>query len=74
VDQGYTGDDAAAQAQDQGIRLEAVKHSDAKKGFVLLPRRWVVERTFGWQAVSGAWPAITNGSKKRSPVGIGSPS
>ena len=25
-----------------------VKHSEAKRGFVLLPRRWVVERTFGW--------------------------
>lgn len=29
-------------------RLEIIKRSDIKKGFVLLPRRWVVERTFGW--------------------------
>jgi transposase len=28
--------------------LEVVKHPEAKKGFVLLPRRWVVERSFGW--------------------------
>jgi transposase len=48
VDQGYTGDDAATQAQGHGIRLEVVKHTEAKKGFVLLPRRWVVERSFGW--------------------------
>ena len=48
VDQGYTGDDAAAQAKAQGIRLEVVKHTEPKKGFVLLPRRWVVERSFGW--------------------------
>jgi transposase len=48
VDQGYTGDDAAKQGADHGIRLEVVKHTEAKKGFVLLPRRWVVERTFGW--------------------------
>jgi transposase len=48
VDQGYTGDNAAEQASDHGIRLEVVKHTEAKKGFVLLPRRWVVERTFGW--------------------------
>jgi transposase len=48
VDQGYTGDRAAEQADDHGIRLEVVKHTEAKKGFVLLPRRWVVERTFGW--------------------------
>ena len=48
VDQGYTGEDAADQAKAKGIKLEVVKHTEAKKGFVLLPRRWVVERTFGW--------------------------
>jgi transposase len=48
VDQGYTGEDAAQQAQKHGIRLEVVKHTEPKKGFVLLPRRWVIERTFGW--------------------------
>jgi len=48
VDQGYTGAEAAEQAQGQGVQLEVVKHSEAKRGFVLLPRRWVVERTFGW--------------------------
>jgi len=48
VDQGYTGEDAAQQANENGIRLEVVKHTEATKGFVLLPRRWVVERTFGW--------------------------
>lgn len=41
VDQGYTGDDAAEAAQEQGIRLEVVKLPEAKHGFVLLPRRWV---------------------------------
>jgi transposase len=48
VDQGYTGEDAAQQAKQEGIKLTVVKHSQAKRGFVLLPRRWVVERTFGW--------------------------
>jgi transposase len=48
VDQGYTGESAAEQAEANGIRLEVVKHTEAKKGFVLLPRRWVVERTFAW--------------------------
>lgn len=48
VDQGYTGDAAAAEAKANGIKLEVVKHTEAKKGFVLLPRRWVVERSFGW--------------------------
>lgn len=50
VDQGYTGDRAAEAAQKHGIRLEVVKLPDVKKGFVLLPRRWVVERSFGWLA------------------------
>jgi len=48
VDQGYTGEDPAAAAAAHGIRLEVVKLPDAKKGFVLLPRRWVVERSFAW--------------------------
>ena len=30
--------------------MEVVKHTEAKKGFVLLPRRWVVERSFAWLA------------------------
>jgi transposase len=50
VDQGYTGDDSAQQAAEQGIRLEVVKLPTAKNGFVLLPRRWVVERSFAWLA------------------------
>jgi transposase len=50
VDQGYTGDQPAADAQAHGIELEVVKHAEAKKGFVLLPRRWVVERSFAWFA------------------------
>jgi transposase len=48
VDQGSTGDGAAAAAAAPGIRLEVVKLPEAKRGFVLLPRRWVVERSFAW--------------------------
>lgn len=48
VDQGYTGETAEEEAKAYGIQLEVVKLSEAKKGFVLLPRRWVVERSFGW--------------------------
>ena len=50
VDQGYTGDNAAQAAEKHGVRLEVVKHTEAKRGFVLLPRRWVVERSFAWAA------------------------
>jgi transposase len=48
VDQGYTGEKAAEAAKQHGIVLEVVKLSEAKRGFVLLPRRWVVERSFAW--------------------------
>jgi transposase len=48
VDAGYTGEAAAQAAQEQGMRLEVVKLPQAKRGFVLLPRRWVVERSFAW--------------------------
>jgi len=37
-------------AAEHGLQLEVVKLPEAKKGFVLLPRRWVVERSFGWMA------------------------
>jgi transposase len=50
VDQGYTGDAPAEAAKAHGIELSVVKLPEAKKGFVLLPRRWVVERSFGWAA------------------------
>ena len=50
ADQGYTGEEARNRAAEQGIDLQIVKLPEAKKGFVLLPRRWVVERSFGWLA------------------------
>lgn len=48
VDQGYTGENAAQQAEKHGIELCVVKLEEARRGFVLLPRRWVVERSFAW--------------------------
>jgi hypothetical protein len=48
VDQGYTGARAADAAAAHGITLEVIKLPEAKRGFVLLPRRWVVERSFAW--------------------------
>lgn len=38
----------AAVAKSPGLRIEIVKRNDDMKGFVVLPRRWVVERTFSW--------------------------
>jgi transposase len=48
VDQGYTGAAPAAAAQAKGIELQGVKLPTARQGFVLLPKRWVVERSFAW--------------------------
>ena len=46
---GYQGPaTAAAVRAEAGLELEIVKRSDKAKGFVLLPKRWIVERTFGW--------------------------
>ena len=50
VDQGYTGPEPAAAAAAQGIQLAVVQLEEAKRGFVLLPRRWVIERSFAWMA------------------------
>ena len=48
VDQGYTGDEPTQTAKEQGMRLEVVKLPEAKPGFVLLPRSFVVARSFAW--------------------------
>lgn len=48
VDQGYTGEETAEAAADHGIELLVVRLPEAKRGFVLLPRRWVVERSLAW--------------------------
>jgi transposase len=48
VDQGYTGERPDDAAKKHDIELTVVKLPEAKRGFVLLPRRWVVERSFAW--------------------------
>lgn len=48
ADQGYTGDEPAEAARNEGIELQVIRLPEAKKGFVMQPRRWVLERSFGW--------------------------
>lgn len=48
MNQGYEGQKAKAAATAHGIELEVVKLPEAKHGFIPLPRRWVVERSFAW--------------------------
>jgi transposase len=50
VDGAYTGESAAEAAREAGIRLEVVKVPEAVRGFVLLPKRWIVERSFAWKS------------------------
>ena len=49
VDAGYQSNDLARRAsQDLGVDVEIVSRPEGSKGFVILPRRWVAERTFAW--------------------------
>jgi transposase len=49
ADAGYAGDKLKGALEGHGEwQIEIVRRSDTAKGFVLLPRRWVVERTFAW--------------------------
>lgn len=50
ADQGYTGEQTALEATQAGVELIVVKRPEATKGFILLPKRWVVERSFAWLA------------------------
>ena len=47
-DAAYTGEETEAAAQAHGMRLMVVKRPEGSHGFVLLPKRWVVERSFAW--------------------------
>jgi putative transposase len=51
-DQHYTGEVQDEALHQYGIRLEVVRKPGEQRGFVLLPRRWVVERTIAWQGRS----------------------
>jgi putative transposase len=49
VDEGYQGNAVAAAIQrDLGLQVDIVPKPPRQKGFVVLARRWVVERTFAW--------------------------
>lgn len=50
ADGGYQGEQfqTGLKAALKQVQVEIVKRSDQAKGFVVLPKRWVVERTFAW--------------------------
>jgi len=47
ADQGYCGEDMKVRAKRYGVEVETVKRRETK-GFVVEPKRWIVERTFAW--------------------------
>ena len=49
ADGSYTGPNAAQAASDQGVSLQVVKLPESVRGFVLLPKRWIAERSFAWK-------------------------
>lgn len=64
ADGGYAGSKLeAAVAHIEAIAIEIVKRSDLAKGFVVLPKRWIVERTFAWlnrcRRLAKDWEAST---------------
>jgi transposase len=48
ADQNYVGEVVADDAEFQGIDLVVVSRPEGLRGFVLLPKRWVVEQSFAW--------------------------
>jgi len=48
ADQGYNGETAEAAAKTHGVDIVTVRLPEAKRGFVLLPKRWVAERSLAW--------------------------
>jgi transposase len=52
VDSAYQGPALAKAFARHGVRVEVVRRSDGRRGFVVLARRWVVERTLSWLARS----------------------
>jgi transposase len=48
ADCAYNGEGIAKAQEDTGIKVEVVKHEEGHRGFAVLPRRWVVERTNAW--------------------------
>ena len=73
MDQGYTGEQAAPEAAEQGIKLEVVKLPEAKKGFVLLPDAGWSSGVSPGQPGSAAWPATTSGCQRPWRACISSP-
>jgi putative transposase len=63
ADQAYTGDVVEEIHQQHGITLEIVAKLAGQQGVVVLPRRWVVERTFAWW---GRYRRLSNDDEQRA--------
>lgn len=66
ADGGYAGEKLKKRLQKIGKwTIEIIKRSDQAKGFEILPRRWVVERTFGWMT---RWKRLVRDYQQRLDV------
>ncbi|MEZ5934975.1 MAG: hypothetical protein R3F54_24190 [Alphaproteobacteria bacterium] len=61
ADAGYQGPIAANNAAGARLRLEIVKRPPHAEGFEVIPKRWVIERTFGWLGRNRHLAKISNG-------------
>ena len=68
VDQGYTGEEPAEAAKEEGIDLQVVKLPEAKKGFVLLPGAGSSSAASAASTASGDWPGTTSDYQKPWPA------
>jgi len=73
ADAGYQGANTAAAIATTGTwKLEIVKRNELHR-FVVLPKRWIVERTLAWTATTAAWRATSSAMPDPSPPSSGSP-
>ena len=73
ADQGYQGEKPAEAAAAQGVDLIVIKLPEAKDGFVLLPKRWIVQRSFAWTTGFAVWSETMNATPPPSLDGTSSP-
>ena len=72
-DAGYQGRKMEAAVARTGTwELQIVRRCDRHR-FVVLPKRWIVERTLAWISRAGGWPGTTSATPAKPPLSSASP-
>jgi len=66
ADSAYQGPALAQAFARHGVKVEVVRRSDGQTGFVVLARRWIVERTLGWLSRARRLNRTSRGGKPRT--------